>query len=470
MGAQVAKPVPLELRVGRPIRSEPRTAAPPKASMNAHLGMVMWTLLWLGYNTDMARLMDPNFPHNAMDFIHGARALFPELAAWFACLLILTRSSRLFASLVDPVGLIIFYSLTGLISSATLSIKPSEALYFGANYLSIALVLLAIVMVEDPLQDLLRVLRLTWNVGTVLTLGLLGAIPFLGSRVIIPTEASPVGVRAYSGFGTVLGMESSRNTGFARYAAISGLAALAGVLRKGRLVNRVVYGVLLVVSVYALVLANGRTETAAFVVSLVVILATEKSRRFLFFLVGVGLAILLALRGFYSRFFLYLTRGGRLDTTLTGRTTIWTEGWHLILKSPWVGFGFQADRFYLNWHMHNAFLHAVAQAGFLGGVALFIGFGIVWYYTIYYFFMYQPSEKALIPPEIPAILLFTSISSLTESTFAYYSAAWLLSAPIVGYVMALHRRIRRSSRSPVQAQGGRALPSSRRSGRVSTSG
>jgi len=47
----------------------------------------------------------------------------------------------------------------------------------------------------------------------------------------------------------------------------------------------------------------------------------------------------------------------------------------------------------------------------------------------------------LIPPEIPAIFLFVTISSITESTFAYYSATWLMGAPIVAYVMALHRHM-----------------------------
>ena len=428
----------------------------PKASANAWLGMAMWLLLWLGYNTDLSHVMDPSFPRNAMDFIHGVRAFFPELTAWFACLLILTRSSRLFFWLIGPLGLIIFYSLTGLVSSATLSINPAEALYFGANYLAIVLVLLAIVLVEDPLPDLLKVLRCTWGIGTVLTLGLLGAVPFLGSQVIIPTEASPIGVRAYSGVGTVMGMASSRNTGFARYAAVSGLAVLPGVMRRGNRAVRIMCGALLVASLYALVLANGRTETAAFIAGVVIILAAEKARRFVYFLAGIAAAILAGFQGFYSGFFLYLTRTGHVDLTMTGRTTIWEAGWRLLWTSPWVGSGFQADRFYMGGlHMHNAFLHVLVQAGFVGGIPIIMGLAIVWYYTIYYFFICQPPDKSLIPPEIPAILLFTTLSSLTESTFAYYSAAWLLSAPIVGYVMALHRRMVRVSRSTAQVRAAR---------------
>ncbi len=103
--------------------------------------------------------------------------------------------------------------------------------------------------------------------------------------------------------------------------------------------------------------------------------------------------------------------------------------------------------------MHNAFLHALVQSGFVGGLAMFLALAIVWYYTIHYFFVRQPSDKSLIPAEIPAILLFTTLSSLAESTFAYYSAAWLLSAPIFAYVIALDRHMRKTSLKADQQRG-----------------
>jgi O-antigen ligase len=286
------------------------------------------------------------------------------------------------------------------------------------------------------------VLTLTWIWGTLITLSLLGAIPFVGSQALIHSDTSPVGVRAYGGRSTILGMVGTRNTGFARYAAISALVALAGLMRKGKLVVRAIWGIAFAASMYALIIANGRTETLAFVASVTVVLVAEKARRTVNILVAITGAILLGLRGFYHQFFLYITRSGQIDTamsTMTGRTDTWREGLGLLWKSPWVGFGFQADRYYLHIHMHNAFLHVLFQAGFLGGGAILFGFAVVWYYVVKYFFLRQPTDKSLIPSEIPAVFLFVTISSITESTFAYFSAAWLLSAPIVAYVMALHR-------------------------------
>jgi O-antigen ligase len=194
----------------------------------------------------------------------------------------------------------------------------------------------------------------------------------------------------------------------------------------------------------------------AFLPALAVILGAEKAKRTVNFMAAAGALILLGFRGFYSQFYLYFTRTGQLDPTLTGRTQTWGVAWDLLLKSPWVGYGFQGDRYFLGGqHMHNAFLHVMFQSGFPGGLAIILALGIVWYYMIYYFFQHQPADKSLIPPEICAIFLFVTISSITESTFAYFSAAWLLSAPIVAYVMALHRRMRATSMQAVQERSQR---------------
>jgi hypothetical protein len=94
--------------------------------------------------------------------------------------------------------------------------------------------------------------------------------------------------------------------------------------------------------------------------------------------------------------------------------------------------------------MHNAFLHVLVQAGILGGGAILLALGVVWFFTLKHFYFEQPKDRSLIPSEIPGVLLFVTISSFAESTFAYFSAAWLLSAPIFGYVMALEFKSRKS--------------------------
>ena len=462
MGIDVAAPLRLKWAARKPFLADGIAKPQQRLSANALLGMGLWTLLWLGYNTDLGYLATPDFPANGVILIHGVRAFFPMLAGWIALLLIFARSSRLFSWIIGPLGLMLFYAFTGLISSATMSVDPTDALYFGFNYLAIVLALLAIVLVEDPLPDIHRVLKVTWGVGTILTLSLLGAIPFLGSAAMRQSGTSPVGAIAYYKVSGVLGMAGTRNTGFARYAAVSGLVALAGLFRKGKPQARIIWGILLAVSLYALVIANGRTETVGFFAGVAVIVCLERAQRTVSILVGIAAGLLLGLWGFHSAFYTYFTRGHGFDPTMTGRTRTWEEGWHLLANSPWVGYGFQADRYLLRFHMHNAFLHVFIQSGFLGGASILLGLAIVWRYLIKYFFLQPPADKSLVPPEIPAVFIFVTISSIMESTFAYFSAAWLLSAPIVAYAIALNRHVRKATLKASQDRALRALLANRK--------
>lgn len=412
-------------------------------SVNALIGMGLWTLLWLGYNTEPGYFSDSRFPTNPMVALHAIRSLFPMLAGWIAAIIIMARSKRALSWVNGPLGLMLVYSALGLLAAVTCQDNPTGGLYFGVNYLAIVLVLLAIASVDNPLPDIRHVLKLTWIVGTVFTLGLIGFIPSLGGGVQFQSAGTPE--RIYTGTGELMGMASSRNTGFARYAAMTAIIAIPGIWRESRRPLRIIWAAVFLASMYALVIANGRTEIAAFIVSVFVLFWAEKSKRLVFVLVGAAAAVLLALVGFYRGFFLYFTRTGHFDPSLTGRTETWDIGWRVFWSSPLMGLGFQADRVYLGTHMHNAFLHALLQSGLLGGGAMLLAIGMVGFYIIKYFFLDRPADKSLVPSEIPAIFLFVTISSITESTFAYFSAAWLLSAPIVVYVMALHRHMQRLS-------------------------
>lgn len=440
-----------------------RGVAAPRGKLrfNATLGMGLWALLWAGYNTGPSYLADPGFPHNTMELIHGLRAYVPILAGWLSLVIILTRASRLRPWLRTPVGLILLYGAVGLFSSAVVSVLPADALYWGCMYLSVGLVLMAIVLVDDPLSDLHHVLQFTWAIGILFTFSLLGLMPFMGKSAVAEMDVGSVTVHAYTGAGHIIGMAMTRNTGLARYAAISGIVAIAQIW-DGKPVRRAFWAVVLGASVYALVISNGRTEVISFVLSVFAVMFVQKRKRAVSLVLGAGCALLLGITGFYTDFFLYITRTGNVDTSLTGRTNVWTEGWNVFCHSPFWGLGFQADRYYLQgMHMHDAFLHVLVQSGVLGGVAIISALAIVWHLTIKYFYLQPPRNNRLIPPEIPGVLLFVTISSVTESTFAYFSAAWLLSAPIFAYVVALDRRMRKSRAIAAWATAQQALQAER---------
>jgi O-antigen ligase len=445
-------------------KPQPRTLAAgssrnSRVRVETLVALGLWFLLWGGYNTGLWYWQDPQLSTNFMVFAHAVRAFSPMLAGWIAFLILLTRPTSVLHWLPGPLGLLLLFAIIGLVSSVVFSRVPSEGIYWGANYLSIVLVLLVVVSGECALPDVKRLLVFNWIVASVLTAALLGALPFLGGFASGRGEAhvyTESAVRqTYNGGGIVLGMAMTRNTGFARYAAIAALAAMAR-LRSGRRLKRIVWAAVFLISFYSLVLSNGRTEIAAFIISAFLILYADKSRRVAYLIAGFGVALLLGLRGFYSAFFDYFTRTGHLDMTMTGRTVTWQQGLRLLKNSPWIGWGFQADRIFLSGqHMHNAFIAALVQSGVIGGGAAILAIGLTWYLIVKYFYVRRAQTAELLPVEIPGVFMFVTISSVAESTFAYFSAAWLLSAPVLAYVLVLNRQIRMRSVAAERAKSSR---------------
>lgn len=441
-------------------------AAPRKSRLNTFVALGLWGMLWFGYNTSNAYVRSPGFPANTTEFIHGIRAFSPMVAGWIAFLIVLSRARRAMSWVMGPLGLLLLYALVGIVSSLALSIDPIDAFYWGVNYLSIVMVMLAIVSVDDALSDLSKLLTFNWIVATLLTFILLGALPFMGGgESDVYSEA--VVRHSYNGGGMIMGMAGARNTGFARYAAIAALAGLAN-LRTGSRWKRLIWTCVFVVGAYSLMLSNGRTEVVSFIVSAFLVLYADKSKRVLYLIGGVAMAVLLGIRGFYSAFFEYFTRTGHLDITMSGRTVTWQQGLQLLNDSPWVGLGFQADRIYLPFqqHMHNAFLQALVQCGIVGGCAIFLALTIIGFLIAKYFFLHPLKNKDLIPAEVPGIFLFVIVSSIAESTFAYFSAAWLLSAPIIVYVLVLHQQVLRATASVAREKGKKSLVGGRQSRKV----
>lgn len=402
------------------------------------LAFAFWLMLWGGYNTGIYVLLAPNFPTGPVELFHGLRCLLPILAAWLAGLLLLRAENPLAHRVIaGPLGLLAFYTLIGLVSSG-LSRQPIQALYWAATYGSVLIVLWAIASDADPASTLSSLLTLNWVIAAAIMVGLLAAIPFLGDQALARTEGSPFGVVPYRGgfaaSGQILGMASTRNTGFARYAAVTGLAAL-GRLWQGKTRARFIWAAVLLVSLYSLVLSQGRTQVVAFIVGAFVLLWLQRARRLVFVAGTVAASILMGLTGFQQVLWKYLTRLQEFDPTLTGRTETWRRGWELFQQSPWIGLGFQADRFFLEGkHMHDALFHALVQAGLLGTLAFVGAYVVMWFLVVRVYVACPAQDLASLAAEVPGVLAFFTISSVTESTFAFFGAAWLLTAPVLAYL------------------------------------
>ena len=155
----------------------PRSAESyPRPVRGTLLYGILWLMLWGGYNTDFGRLLEPGFPRNALDLLHGLRALLPILAGWLAGLMLLAKGTPPRRTLAGPLGLLAVYALIGIISSLLLSSQPLTAVYWACQYASVILVLWASLSEVDPLPCLSRLMGLNWIVVVLLAAAILSAI------------------------------------------------------------------------------------------------------------------------------------------------------------------------------------------------------------------------------------------------------------------------------------------------------
>ncbi len=398
------------------------------------LGLVLWFVLWSGYDTGIGLVLSPGFPASPMQLIQGIRAFFPIIAGWIALLVILARRGLKTQAVAGPLGLLGMFAAVGLVSSGLLSRYPLRATYWGAMYGAIVLVLMLISSDADAMESLARIIELNWFIDIFIMLGLLAAIPSFGGAAVAHTQGSPLGVMVYNGnvgaHGTIAGMASTRNTGFARYAGVAGVVALAR-LWQGKKWHKILWVGTLAIALLILLMAQARTETISFIAAAMVILLLHKRRRTVLLGLGTLGAALLALEGFFRGLWDFGTRNGHFDPTLTGRTGQWMQGLAAVGQSPWVGLGFQADRYYLQGiQLENSFFHALIESGVLGTLAYVAAFALAWILLIQ---LYLSRSSTALPDEIPAILMFFTVFSVTES-IAYYSAAFLLLAPVLAYI------------------------------------
>ena len=129
---------------------------------------------------------------------------------------------------------------------------------------------------------------------------------------------------------------------------------------------------------------------------------------------------------------------GAILFTLSGRTTgIWPQAWKLFLKSPLIGWGFHADRIFLEGqHAHNAILHSLIQTGIIGTIPFIIAF--IWSWILLFKLLKSSSENEkpfLI--EIAGVFAFFMTRGITESTGAFFGVDLILLASLIAYIQSL---------------------------------
>jgi exopolysaccharide production protein ExoQ len=158
--------------------------------------------------------------------------------------------------------------------------------------------------------------------------------------------------------------------------------------RRGRLSLILAVPVVLL-SAYVLVVSHSATSMASIpaVLALVALLAMSKllSRRYrrVIFLIGAGLLVVTAFVALNLGLMDFVLGLFGKDSTLTGRTYLWEQGWNAVQKAPLLGVGYAAywvqgfaeaerlwNEFYITtrtgFHFHNTYIEALVELGFVG--------------------------------------------------------------------------------------------------------
>jgi exopolysaccharide production protein ExoQ len=146
---------------------------------------------------------------------------------------------------------------------------------------------------------------------------------------------------------------------------------------------------IVLLSAYVLLVSHSATSMASIpaVLALVALLAMSKllSRRYrrVIFLVGAGLLVVVAVVSLNLGLMDFVLGIFGKDSTLTGRTYLWEQGWNAAQKSPILGVGYAAywvqgfaeaerlwNEFYITtrtgFHFHNTYIEALVELGFVG--------------------------------------------------------------------------------------------------------
>jgi len=444
----------------------------------------LWLMLWLSISPGNPKdILSPGSP---AAFAHGLRAVFPLIAAGVAASIIglnvIKGSPRPFR-FFGPLGLTAAYGLTGFAASLK-SPDASSALWWSVLYLSVPVVLWSSTWRADPLEQLRRLINVTWFGLILVSIGLFFVAVFrleLADKLLDPSRYLECSA---SGWIDITGRRL-RETGVGRYAAIAGIIAI-GSLCQGRW--RPMWSVVLLLSFSLLLSTGARGSLVGFGAGASLILLTyslHATRKTLVagLLITIVLASALWGTGTLNTFAYNCLSIGHPDRPetpslvpavpvaagqtipspvpavpvaaaqtirpetpsdgffqFTGRTAVWKRGWEDVKSSPLLGYGFNADRLLYGTHMHNAVMHSLIQAGFVGAIP-FISAGILaWFlfFRIVRRLKLIPSVHKCLVIQCGGVLAFLTMRSFPESTGAFFGIDWLVLALVMLYLQVVN--------------------------------
>lgn len=402
---------------------------------------LIWLGLWFSINTGPWVLRE--WPSTTIGYAHYARTVFPFVMLPFIFFLLQKRSS--IPIFTGPLRWWFLYGLTGLFSSIVMSPAPWHGVYWTVLYLTVILSAVLYIKQGEPLR---QAVLLNYE-GWVITFIFLSILLFFARDVLL--VESRWGLTGYGVVGRmqeVSGMPMSRSSGLARFAAIPGIAAFVFFWQKGTL-KRPVWGVIFLASFMLIYLMQSRGAMLgfAFAVGFVMLFLGPKTR-----IVG-GVMMLLAAIMLFTNVIPQETtevvvqrfmRGQSVEElrTLTGRTRAWEHAWIYINRSPFIGWGAQADRIFIKEHVHNTYLYALMTSGYIGATFFVIGLLQAWllFLKIWRKGIDRLCGQRTMLVQVGGILAFFTVRSIPEVSGALYGVDTMLMIPALAYLTTLQKK------------------------------
>ena len=261
--------------------------------LGVFLPLILWGALWLSLSPgQFENIYSPNSPTS---FFNGLRSAFPFVTLFLGLVLIIYKLSQRVSGgihISNPLAMMTVYGLIGLV--ATLN-SPDVGIAFrwALLYLSVPVVLWAIVWGSDASIILARLINITWVVIAVASVVLffiaLTKLSFI-DRIMEPSLLLECG----SGGWYDMTSGKLRDTGVGRYAAIASLISISGLWQPRW---RLLAAVILIFSVTLLLFSGARGAFAGFTVGAVLMIALYGGKKSMLIMAVVAVLFIISLLG-----------------------------------------------------------------------------------------------------------------------------------------------------------------------------
>ena len=394
------------------------------------MSFVLLALMWSNLGSGFWMLEATNL--NIISLFNTIRALMPFVLTIILFPIFLSRTSM--HSIYNPVTWLMIYGFISLFSSI-LSPYPYASFYFGSAFIMNLIVPYIFfskrqLLIGNADQNLLIS---TWMIFLMIVIAI---VFYIGSDL-------------FTGYGIAnLIDNASRSSGLARWFSVTALIIIPLLIHSNSKLA-LLYIVPILFCAYIVWILQSRGSAIAFVISLISISFIHKAKRkYLFFaVITIFIAIIILFAdSIVSTIYEYLRRGQDTDSfmSLSGRTGAWLNAMETIQENLFLGYGHWADRLLIGEHVHNAPIQAAMNSGILGSLTYLISWTLGFYFIIKIRVRYiklKTIDKILFLQASPIYIFFT-FRSITETTFASFSADSLLIVPIMLFLFSLERRSR----------------------------